>query len=190
MTRAESVATGVAALPLPVSVGSWSRSVPSLDYRPAFVGPHAEAEAGYIAAGSSTAVYAYVADYAFPSPGRKAVSNVNTVFDRGWVLAERARRQIAPGLAPTETLIRAADGREKLVWHWYVIGGRNVAGEVTAKLHAAWTQVRGDPAVAVVVLAVDVQPGRADAARATLARFASDAEPALAAALLESRRPR
>lgn len=80
--------------------------------------------------------------------------------------------------------LRRADGQRLLVWQWNLINGAPTVSDHKAKLVLALDRVRmrRDDGLSVLI-AAPYEDTQQDAAAATLARFATDMEPALATTL-------
>ncbi|MEW5965720.1 MAG: exosortase A [Pseudomonadota bacterium] len=80
--------------------------------------------------------------------------------------------------------LRRVDGQRLLIWQWNLINGAPTVSDHKAKLVLALDRVRmrRDDGLSVLI-AAPYDDAQQDAAAATLARFAADMQPALAAAL-------
>ncbi len=117
-------------------------------------------------------------------------NDVVIVYDKRWgSVAQRSTTVPVGGrdLAVVENEIKGvgSTARERLLtWRWYWINGRPTTSKYLAK---AWNAIdkltgRGDDS-AVIVLTTPIGSGGREAAEATLAAFARDAEPTIAARL-------
>jgi EpsI family protein len=162
-------------LDLSEEISGWRAvTVPADAYRPVFTGSDAEYERIFRSDGDGE-VYLYVAQYAYQEQGKEAVSETNGVHDPKRWTAELARTLRLPnGVTVRQTRIRSHGGTEKLVWQWYHVHGRTVSSDYLAKLLNVWGTLGGDPAIAVVVVAAELD-GNDDRAAARLSRFVAEA---------------
>ena len=81
--------------------------------------------------------------------------------------------------------MRGADGQRLLVWQWNVVNGQPTVNDLAAKLVLALDRVRGarDDGASVLIATPYDDVASIDTARATLARFAADMQPAIARSL-------
>ena len=68
-------------------------------------------------------------------------------------------QHLGNGATVQETRIQSSTGAEKLVWQWYYVHGFVVSSDYMAKLLNAWGTLNRDPAIAVVVVAADLEGG-------------------------------
>jgi exosortase A len=155
------------AVTLPEGRDAWRGPFDAVEgWTPRFLGASAQQRADYQRDGHTVQVYA--AYYARQSAQAELISSENTLYD------SRRDRRIEDG--PIEIVLQ--DGRRwpahetriqtpagmRLLWHWYVVDGREVANPVMAKLLEARARLRRNPiGSSVVVLAAeyDVEPDRA-----------------------------
>ena len=93
---------------------------------------------------------------------------------------------IAGQLHPVrQARMRGADGQRLLVWQWNVVNGQPTVNDQYAKLVLAFDRVRGarDDGASVLIATPYDDAESTEAARATLARFAAEMQPAIARAL-------
>jgi EpsI family protein len=116
-----------------------------------------------------------VLGFGTPQARGELVSRSNSLVPTGG--RELGRRSAAAaGLVPAgteEVLLRLPDGRERMLWSWYLVDGRAVGGALEARLREASTALRGKPlASALVVVSTPLEDAlAADPARARLAAF-------------------
>lgn len=178
-----------AALVLPVAIGNWRAVASPSEYQPSFRLPSAVSAATYLGS-DGTRVYVHAADYSSQTQGREAVSRSNALYDgKRWKPAQGEGRRALEGMSVHEALLASRYGGRKLVWRWYFVDGRATGSDAAAKLRSAWAHLRGDRAVAAIVLATDAGGG-SEAAAEVLARFVHDARPALEAAIRDVRAAR
>ena len=158
----------------------WSGPYPaSGDWQPSFRHPDAQASASYRR--GEREVTAYCACYLVQRQDAKVINETNTVYDPArWQVrggyAGSAYREVplAAGMALriAETrLENQQTGAERLAWHWYEVGGRNVAQPARAKLAQLLGRLSGRQDAAAFVISTD---GRdLDAARLVLMSFVS-----------------
>lgn len=161
--------------PLPEQVGTWRQSLEAeTAWRPELVGADLERQALYRDP-SGAEVSLYVATYTDQRQDKEAVFGGNRVYDGArWRDAKPpSRYRLAPDSPVTnveETLLLGIDGRQRLVWRWYLVRGRTLSGDIEAKLASIVAALRGDRSAQVFVLSAPIQHGRG-AARDTLAGF-------------------
>jgi EpsI family protein len=132
-------------------------------------------------------VYLYVAEYTYQEQGKKAVSNLNTVYgDETWEPVLTRTQRLGESATVKEALIRSRAGAEKLVWQWYYVHGSVVSSGYMAKLQNAWGTLNGDPAIAAVVVATDLEGGYEGTA-ALLTRFVTDTRQTVERAIDQTR---
>jgi EpsI family protein len=171
-------AAPIGKLTLTDGITAWQPYASSFwDYRPSFVKPDEEYGTLYRAE-NGPAVYVYVAYYARQEQGKEAVYYLNRVYDdKRWKSKGAHKREIdipaVPPLTVRETRIESTDGREKLIWQWYYVGGWRTSNDYVAKLLNLWVTLHGNPSIAAIVIAADLH-GDADKSRAVLKRFLSD----------------
>ena len=165
---------GGLALNLPAEIRGWrAATVPSDGYRPVFQNPDLEHERFYRYAEKGQ-VYLYIAAYAFQKQGKEAVFYANRVYDdKAWQPVVTRTQRLGNGATVQETRIQSSTGAEKLVWQWYYVHGFMVSSDYMAKLLNAWGTLNRDPAIAVVVVAADLEGGDEDTV-ALLTRFVAD----------------
>ena len=178
---------GQLAFNLPAEIEGWQAELPpSRGYRPVFHGPDLEHERLYHDAQGGQ-VYLYVAEYAYQEQGKKAVSNLNTVYgDETWEPVLTRTQRLGESATVKEALIRSRAGAEKLVWQWYYVHGSVVSSGYMAKLQNAWGTLNGDPAIAAVVVATDLEGGYEGTA-ALLTRFVTDTRQTVERAIDQTR---
>lgn len=119
-------------------------------------------------------VEVFAAYYARQRQGAELIHHDNRIVDgQRWasVLAAPTRRHFR-GREVDEYLVRGPGGRERLIWRWYVIGGRHTASARLAKLYEVRDVLFAHRGAFVVMVAVDVRRGP-DGARAVLEGFLS-----------------
>jgi exosortase A len=96
-----------------------------------------------------------MAVYRSQSQGRELVVGDSQIYGVGFapISAARVPVQGIDGLREVQELIvRAPDGRERIIWRWYVIGERLVTGDLRAKLWQFTTMLVGRDSGAVVAI--------------------------------------
>lgn len=173
----------------PVSAHApWVRgAAPQAEWRPVFGGADGQAQATY--SSGAREIAAFWVFYALQRQGAEVINELNTVYDpavwqpRGGKVGTESIDIIAGGntLRVTETrLERLQGGDERVVWHWYEVGGRPVAGSWRAKLAQLAGYLRGRPDAMVTVLSTSAPD--TSQARAALEDFVTAHLPELEAA--------
>ncbi len=136
MTTGQAAAPAVAAAGLPAARAGILGPRDTRDsWQPLYVGATRRWRASYLDGYERREVFA--AWYARQRQGGELVHQDNRVADgRRWVsvLAAPARRRFR-GHEVDEYLLRGPGGEERLVWRWYVVGGRVTASPRMAKLY-------------------------------------------------------
>jgi EpsI family protein len=165
--------------PLEAAAGGWRRSEERLtEWRPAFRGASAEADATYVSAAGQR-VGLYLAYYRHQAPDRKLISSENVLVrtdDPHWLQVGSTRRTVDLAGQPVAfqtTELRGLPGPGRptdnrlVAWHVYWINGRLTASEAWAKAYTALYRLtgRGDDAAVVLIYAREgAQAGEASAA--------------------------
>ena len=111
---------------------------------------------------------------------RKLVSSESTLTakdDASWVTVDGGVRDVSVNgrrFAVRVSEVRRVDGRRLAVWCWYWINGNLTAYEPWAKVHTAWSRLKGqgDDSSVIIVYASPEQPGGAENAIETFIRAA------------------
>lgn len=157
-------------LRLPAAIDSWSRDdLQHLEWSPAFLNAHEEL-ARYVS--GTSAVEVYVAGYAHQSSERRLIRKENDFYGSGWRLAEQNVRSLGRQDAEFRVLESRGyrQGRERLVWSWYVVAGRTAVGEFAAKLAEVTGLLQGRRDAAAIAITTECVPNCA-AARSRLSNF-------------------
>ncbi|HEY5604477.1 MAG TPA: EpsI family protein [Gammaproteobacteria bacterium] len=105
-------------------------------------------------------VEAFLAYYAFQAEGKEAIHHQNTLYAKeAWKTVSR-QRLIKPlshaPLALNQWIIESNKGNKKLLWQWYYLNSRRMSGGIDAKLAGIRGVLSGDPAIAVLAVATDM----------------------------------
>ena len=147
----------------------WQAGAPALDWVPAFNEPAARSHQAFANAAGQT-VGLHLTYYRQQDAQRKLVNSQNqlvTTDDPRWAPVSRgattAQAQGRPlplstGLLRTQGDLAGGVGQRVLVWHFYWVNDRFVAGDARGKLHSALGRLRGwgdDGAHVAVYVALD-----------------------------------
>ena len=150
-------------LALPADTGGWvaARSVQD-DWMPVYHGAISRKQA-YVRDGQT--VYLYIGYYPLQSQGSELISDLNRIGDgRVWVAQyPRERAASADGLDVLEQQLLSAAGRQRLVWYWYRVAGRDTTSSYLAKVLQLLGFVTGKPQAAVFAVAADTGADAEDA---------------------------
>jgi exosortase A len=170
----------VAALPLP-DVAGFGSPKPSLgDWRPVFANADEERLVEYYGDASAT-VAVYRAVYHSQRQGKELRGFGNSVTGTRYREIEATEREVrtdAGSLPVLERVIESDDGRRRLVWSLYAVGGKPTAMRLTDQVTYGVRSLFGPPPASVVALSAECLPD-CDRARTVLAAFAGPALPEL-----------
>lgn len=155
----------------------WQGTDPSPEWQPQFSAPYLQIREGFSREGLPR-VDVFVARYLRQQPGSKLIATKNRL-NTGWNAKRAGSRQVEFAGAPrqiSEEVIEAGDGRQRLVWHWYSIGGLHAHRRLSAKLLEVVALVRGRRDGTVVALSSPCERGCASAA-GSLALFLQAMDP-------------
>lgn len=140
------------------------------NWQPVYHGATRMWRAAYRREGETLQVFA--AYYARQRQGAELIHQDNRVADHErWLSVLAApRRQTFQGGEVDEFLLRGSDGRERLLWRWYVIGGLQTASPRMAKLYEVRDALYSHLGAFVVMVAVDIH-NDPDAARLVLKHY-------------------
>lgn len=178
-------ALGPLTLTAPSAVPPWQGPVAgSDDWQPEFIGADSQVHQRYSLDGRT--VDLYLAYYRQQRQGAELINSQNRLYDgKRWVYVGETGQTVP--LANNELGVRAlriaAAGRQRLVWHWYWVGGWSTTSPITAKLLEAWDQLSGrhrGSALIAVAADYDIQPAEAEA---LLGRFLESTAPGIQASL-------
>jgi exosortase A len=168
--------------------GGWQPAAAFSTWVPHWVGADRQLRAAYARDGQP--VMLELNYYATQRQDAELVNSQNFMIrqkDPLWSNVGEARKTVSIGGAQREVRqakLRGSDGQRLLVWQWNLIGERATVNDHLAKLVLAVDRVslQRDDGLSVLI-ATPYEDAGIDAAAATLARFAADMEPAIAAAL-------
>lgn len=172
---------------LPEPGPGWTRGGdPEGDWQPRFIGADSLRLAAYRRAGGSKSVALMVAHYRRERPGAELVNAQNRVATGDWRLqGDASARSVTvagdTALAFRELRFARNDGRRRLVWSWYDVGGRRLVTPAWAKAWIAIHGITGGPADNTLLALATDYGMRAETARQRLRAFLK-AHPELAPA--------
>ena len=169
---------------------TWSAGRSGSDWRPHFVKPASELQQTFVNGDQNVSLF--LDYYRNQSAESKALGSDNKLVrsdDPNWLYVRGGSRVVE--LNGERALIRTAElrqnkGPQLLVWQWYWINGRVTGSEYSANSYIALSRLmgRGDDSAAVVLYAVEGQPGAAERA---LDSFVRDMWPSIDRALTQAR---
>lgn len=159
-------------LVLPEGSGGWiAESMTGKgEWSPVFPGADGHA-LGVYRLGQATAVVS-IAVYRSQSQGRELVGGDNNLYGVGFrpISVARVPASGIKGLQRVyEYVVRSADGRDRLIWNWYSVGERLVAGELDTKLWQLPSMLMGRDSGAALTVSMactlDCESARSDMSR-------------------------
>jgi EpsI family protein len=164
-------------LSIPDANGSWRAEPPSINWKPRFINPSAEAHSAYSADGRWVGLYiAYYRNQNFDS---KLVTSVNVLadsLDPDWSVVSNNSTNLTLGgqdyrIRSAELITKASGHDDRyIVWQWYWINGHLTSSDIKAKWLTAWAMLTGHGDNSAVVI---VYSPKADASEA-LPSFIND----------------
>lgn len=112
-------------------------------------------------------VYLYVGYYPQQSQGRELINEMNHIANADvWHMEPKAQRAISMDDHPVlEQVITDRAGRQRLVWYWYRVGGRQTTNGYIAKALQVLGLVTGRTRASVTAVGTDIMTGDDDAER-------------------------
>lgn len=162
----------------PAGAGGWSGPVETQDeWNPVY---HGAVEGKRMYRKDGQALYLYIGYYPMQQQGSELIFYLNRISDETvWKMVHPPERlQLAGGREIAEQLLQTDDGRQRLVWYWYHVAGRNTAQTFVAKALQVLGMLQSKPQSGVVAVAADYRDD-AGVARHALAGFLSVMEPGL-----------
>jgi len=110
-------------------------------------------------------VYLYIGYYAGQSQGHELINELNHIANAGaWQTEPLAERAVSVDDRPVlERVIISPTGRQRLVWYWYRVGGRQTINRYSAKALQVLGMLTGRTGASVTAVAVDIETGKDDA---------------------------
>ncbi len=188
-------AAWLAARPLPAmpelrveAQGGWQPREPFTNWTPHWVGADRRLRQSYARTGRNTMLE--LDYYVTQRQNAELINSQNFMIrQKDEIWSNVGERVVTVDIAGTPRQVRQArlksrDGQRLLVWQWNRIGERVTVNDQFAKLVLAFDRVRmrRDDGLSVLI-ATPYDDTGVESAAATLARFAADMEPAIAAAL-------
>lgn len=128
--------------------------------------------------GTGASVFSQIALYRAQEIGREAVAWNNSPFDtKRWHFLKHGRREIGThetSFAVREIVVVSATGQRRLIWTWYLIGGRVSASPLGAKLLSLRGLLCGRSDAAMIVV-THATPMSIEQGRESMNRFISGA---------------
>ena len=112
-------------------------------------------------------VYLYIGYYPGQSQGHELINETNHIANAGaWQAEPLAERTVSVDDRPVlERVIISPTGRQRLVWYWYRVGGRQTTNRYSAKALQVLGMLTGRTRASVTAVAVDIETGKDDAQR-------------------------
>lgn len=152
-------------LDLPVIVGQWVKDDSiqwhTNEWHPVYQKSNANSFALYKSNGTRLRLDVYY--YVFQEQGREAVNVLNRVYDdKTWFAIAGSKRNTDIEIAGSdisvkEVLVRAKDGRRKMVWTWYYTNKKNIANKKRAKFENLLSILKGKPSITVYILSTELK---------------------------------
>jgi exosortase A len=153
----------------PEVAAPWRRVAGTNDsWQPRFVGVDAQIAETYVSQ-AQRVVHLYIGYYAHQREGKKLVAYGNDIAGRKvWTRASGGGATVSiegkPVTVSSSRLV-SRPGHERLVWHWYWIGGRFTANPYVAKLlELKQKLVGGSPGAAVIAVGGDIEGSQSSTA--------------------------
>lgn len=147
---------------LPEVVGN-SNKVPYTDtYHPIIQAGDVSQEASYVNLSDDSKIYFYMNYFYKQSQGYEAVSDNNRLADGGnWRrLSNHVIKPHINGYKDVrETRLRARNGEERIVWHWYETNDVRTSRHWLAKLQNIVGIIKGNPSIRMMMIAVEPKAG-------------------------------
>lgn len=188
-------AAWLAARPLPAmpeleveAQGGWQPREPFTNWTPHWVGADRQLRQSFTQAGRNAMLE--LDYYVTQRQNAELINSQNFMIrQKDEVWSNVGEQVVSVDIAGTprqvrQTKLKSRDGQRLLVWQWNRIGDRVTVNDQLAKLALAFDRVRmqRDDGLSVLI-ATPYDDAGVEVAAATLARFAADMEPAIAAAL-------
>jgi len=162
--------------PVAPSVSGWEGPTTAVEaWQPSYAAPDRALHAGYRRDdGANLALHVF--HYHQRGRGSDVIRYDNRIPDDiVWRRAAEASRRVTlpdgSHAMVREVTMRSAEGRSRIVWYWYQVGGMPTAEPVLVKLLEAWAKLRGDERGSLLVtMTADYQLSAAEV-RAQLAEF-------------------
>ncbi|MCU7919636.1 MAG: EpsI family protein [Candidatus Thiodiazotropha sp. (ex Epidulcina cf. delphinae)] len=141
-----------ASLELPIISGAWAGPYPAVDnWRPKMIGADLEAIKAYRSS-QFTPVSLYIGYYFTENQNKELININNDIVDgKNWHRVYIDEIQPKTNGAPIiETVIKSADNKSRIVWHWYRIAGRTTDSHLSAKLLRAWDIITENKGSAII----------------------------------------
>jgi EpsI family protein len=112
-------------------------------------------------------VYLYIGYYPRQSQGHELINELNHIANAGvWQTEPLAERVVFVDDKPVlERVIISPTGRQRLVWYWYHVGGRQTTNRYSAKALQVLGMLTGRARASVTAVAVDIETRKDDAQR-------------------------
>ncbi len=160
-------------LDLPVIIGQWVKDDSirwhTNEWHPVYQKSNANSFAWYKSNGARLRLDVYY--YVFQEQGREAVNVLNRAYDgKTWFAIAGGKRitdiEIAGSdVSVEEVLVRAKDGRRKMVWTWYYTNKKNIVNKKMAKFENLLSILKGNPAITVYILSTGLKQDEKTARR-------------------------
>lgn len=165
--------------PLPPAVPGWEGPLAAADeWQPDYAVAERALHADYGLDGERLALHVF--HYQRHGRGSDLIRYDNRIPDEiVWRRVSEAERRVAlPGggeATVREVVMRGPEGRSRIVWYWYQVGGAPTIQPVAVKLLEAWARLRGDERGSLLVALTGDYPLSAADVRARLAAFVAAA---------------
>lgn len=112
-------------------------------------------------------VYLYIGYYPRQSQGNELINQLNHIADENvWKTVPLSTREIKVYDLPVrEQVIISPTGRQRLIWYWYRIGGKQTTNRYIGKALQFLGQLSGNTRASVIAVGADIVRGQGDASR-------------------------
>jgi len=133
----------------PVSSQTWVHGAGvQVDWSPVYIGPREELIAGYN--NGSHTVTAYINMYVGQSQGAELIGYENHIEGSGiWKQTKSTIKDIEISSNDTlrvrEIILESNNGKKRVVYYWYQVGGHRIVRDIQAKLYQGFLQLASSP---------------------------------------------
>jgi exosortase A len=112
-------------------------------------------------------VYLYIGYYPHQSQGNELINELNQIADATiWRTVPLSTREITVDDLPVkEQVIISSTGRQRLIWYWYHIGGKQTTNRYIGKAFQVLGLLTGKTGASVTAVGVDIVKDQGDAAK-------------------------
>lgn len=162
---------------LPNRIGEWMLSSNFIsDWKPSWVNPDISRFVKYQNTDDEY-IDVYLAYYFNQRQNKEIINSENKLFDHSkWEVIETKVQETESGKGGlekyNETIIRNKQGNERIIWHWYKVGGFRTVDGLAAKYYGLLSIIKGKTDASAIVISSLVDKNY-ESTRADLQLFAS-----------------